>query len=353
MQKQSAASTTLFPDADTGITISGGSTRFTRFPWMDLIVEGTAIRVLHRDHLASVRFVTDGAGGLVEGTGYAAFGERLNGAITTQRGYIGQRHDPETGLVYLNARYHDPVFGRFVSPDDHDPVREGVGTNRYAYAGNDPVNRSDANGHNEANVDLIQAARMAAEAKERTLNFKAREVYKELSYADVLRGRYPRGVDQEVLARAIEMRLGNASGRAKDESGLLYSAALLATPVKGLSFGRTALTFEEELAASARQALARIGPGKGAAFGSRAHKTFSEINRAKGILTEQSYKGGFPVKYGTPGSVRVDAMRGTPLQPKAIGDLKTGGSTLTPQRIDEIRSHLPPVYRNIDIFEVR
>ena len=31
--------------------------------------------------------------------------------------------------------------------DDWDPINEGVGTNRYAYAANDPVNKSDANGH--------------------------------------------------------------------------------------------------------------------------------------------------------------------------------------------------------------
>jgi hypothetical protein len=36
---------------------------------------------------------------------------------------------------------------RFVSPDDFDPTLPGVGTNRYAYAGNDPVNKADPNGH--------------------------------------------------------------------------------------------------------------------------------------------------------------------------------------------------------------
>ncbi|MBB3352348.1 RHS repeat-associated protein [Rhizobium sp. BK049] len=36
------------------------------------------------------------------------------------RSYIGKRFDPETGLIYLNARY-DPAFGRFISPDDWDP----------------------------------------------------------------------------------------------------------------------------------------------------------------------------------------------------------------------------------------
>jgi hypothetical protein len=37
---------------------------------------------------------------------------------------------------------------RFVSPDNMDPTLPGVGTNRYSYAGNDPINKSDPNGHN-------------------------------------------------------------------------------------------------------------------------------------------------------------------------------------------------------------
>ncbi|MCP4074530.1 MAG: hypothetical protein GY742_22850, partial [Hyphomicrobiales bacterium] len=77
---------------------------------------------------------------------YAAYGER-QGNTTETKGFIGERHDPETGLMYLNARYYDPVTARFISPDDWDPVLDGVGTNRYAYAGNDPVNKSDPNGH--------------------------------------------------------------------------------------------------------------------------------------------------------------------------------------------------------------
>ncbi|MEO1700626.1 MAG: hypothetical protein AAFR71_01130 [Pseudomonadota bacterium] len=36
---------------------------------------------------------------------------------------------------------------RYISPDDWDPTIEGVGTNRYAYSANDPVNKSDPNGH--------------------------------------------------------------------------------------------------------------------------------------------------------------------------------------------------------------
>nr|WP_280514467.1 RHS repeat-associated core domain-containing protein [Chthonobacter albigriseus] len=78
------------------------------------------------------------------------------------RAFLGERHDgPGTGLIYLNARFLDPVLGRFITPDWWDPIdagvagqggaagvrSSGVGTNRYAYAANDPVNKSDPNGH--------------------------------------------------------------------------------------------------------------------------------------------------------------------------------------------------------------
>jgi RHS repeat-associated protein len=63
------------------------------------------------------------------------------------KGYIGERYDVETGLSYLHARYYDPALGRFLTPDTWDPTLPGVDINRYAYAGNDPVNGSDRNGH--------------------------------------------------------------------------------------------------------------------------------------------------------------------------------------------------------------
>jgi RHS repeat-associated protein len=139
---------TLYPSADVEIDDTlATSDAYTRYPHMDIKIVGYQVFFLHRDHLSSVRYVTNGAGATHETTAYAAYGERMNAAFQTQRAYIGERYDPETGLLYLNARYMDPTFGRFISPDDWDPVFEGVGTNRYAYAGNDPVNKSDRNGH--------------------------------------------------------------------------------------------------------------------------------------------------------------------------------------------------------------
>jgi hypothetical protein len=40
-----------------------------------------------------------------------------------------------------------PSQAKFLSPDTWDPMLPGVDINRYAYAGNDPINKSDPNGH--------------------------------------------------------------------------------------------------------------------------------------------------------------------------------------------------------------
>ncbi|NEY90150.1 RHS repeat-associated core domain-containing protein [Rhodobacteraceae bacterium KMS-5] len=62
------------------------------------------------------------------------------------KGWIGERFDPETGLQYLNARYYDPELGMFLQPDWFEVTKPGVGTNRYAYSFGDPVNKMDPGG---------------------------------------------------------------------------------------------------------------------------------------------------------------------------------------------------------------
>jgi RHS repeat-associated protein len=103
----------------------------------------------HRDHLASVKVISNASGQEVKRTVYRPCGEKgpETGTHAESKGYIGERHDVETGLIYLNARYYDPVIARFVSPDWLDPNKAGVGTNRYSYSDNDPVNKADNNGH--------------------------------------------------------------------------------------------------------------------------------------------------------------------------------------------------------------
>jgi RHS repeat-associated protein len=107
---------------------------------------------MHRDHLSSVRLITNAAGAQAERANYLPFGQQFP-ALTQSKGYIGEKFDPETGLQYLHARYYDPVLGRFMTPDWFDPTSPGVGTNRYAYCFDDPVNCSDPSGHDEDHSD--------------------------------------------------------------------------------------------------------------------------------------------------------------------------------------------------------
>ncbi len=103
--------------------------------------------VLHKDHLGSVRSVSDAYAGLKKSTAYAPYGKpTTSGSDPEPKSFIGERFDGETGLLYLNARYYDPVLARFISPDSLDPILPGVGTNRYAYSLNDPVNKRDPSG---------------------------------------------------------------------------------------------------------------------------------------------------------------------------------------------------------------
>ena len=49
---------------------------------------------------------------------YAPYGQkRTSDEPATDQGWIGEIEDDRTGLNYLNARYYDPVAGRFLSPD--------------------------------------------------------------------------------------------------------------------------------------------------------------------------------------------------------------------------------------------
>jgi RHS repeat-associated protein len=150
--RRGASGATIYLGSDIEISPTGV---FTKYPVADAIRVGTGASPvttwLHRDHLNSIRMRTNAAGGQSEVGFYWAYGEPASTSlfppITTSRRYIGEKYDASIGLYYLNGRYYDPYLGRFISPDWWDTTMPGVGTNRYAYAENDPINRSDPNGH--------------------------------------------------------------------------------------------------------------------------------------------------------------------------------------------------------------
>lgn len=115
------------------------------------LVNGVA-ETLHKDQLGSIRAMTDQLGTKSGHTTYKPFGEITADytAPTVEvetKGYIGERFDAGAGLQYLNARYYDPELAIFIQPDWWEVTQPGVGTNRYAYSANDPVNAADPGGN--------------------------------------------------------------------------------------------------------------------------------------------------------------------------------------------------------------
>ena len=111
--------------------------------------ETTSIYSFDKNLRGDVVGVLDNSGNVVVKYAYDAYGncKVVSGAdseIATLNPfrYRGYYFDRETGLYYLNARYYNPEWRRFISPDDTaylDP--ESVnGLNLYAYGNNDPVN---------------------------------------------------------------------------------------------------------------------------------------------------------------------------------------------------------------------
>jgi RHS repeat-associated protein len=94
------------------------------------------------DYLGSRRVVIDASSGTaIDRYRYSAWGEATQDTGSdVYRSFTGKQYDA-TGLIYFNARYYDPVTGRFLT---EDPAMKGI--NWYGYAGNNPLLNVDLNG---------------------------------------------------------------------------------------------------------------------------------------------------------------------------------------------------------------
>jgi RHS repeat-associated protein len=116
------------------------------------------VTYIHTDGLGSPVARTNAAGALISRTRYEPYGLTAGGATPTI-GFTGHVNDADTGLVYMQQRYYDPVAGRFLSID---PVTTDANTggsfNRYAYGNNSPYNYIDPDGRNGVAIGIIGGA---------------------------------------------------------------------------------------------------------------------------------------------------------------------------------------------------
>lgn len=78
---------------------------------------------------------------------YRPYGSLATGTAVSGPGYTGHVNDPDTALIYMQARYYDPAIGRFLSVDPKAPTAGNqFDFNRFAYVNDNPIRNVDPDG---------------------------------------------------------------------------------------------------------------------------------------------------------------------------------------------------------------
>ncbi|GEP43499.1 Ig-like domain-containing protein [Brevifollis gellanilyticus] len=105
-----------------------------------------------RDAHGSIRALVDANGQVVSAMDYDSHGVPLSvtpaGAPKSALGYNGEHFDADLGLVYLRARWYDPMLGRFHTRDPYQGMFEDpMSLQGYLFAHGDPESFIDPSGN--------------------------------------------------------------------------------------------------------------------------------------------------------------------------------------------------------------
>jgi RHS repeat-associated protein len=133
--------------ASVPLLIVDGSTSIIYGPGnlpLEQIGPGDTAVYYHHDSLGSTRLLTNESGGGLETVNYSPYGTPTiaSGTALTNLLFDGQYTDPSDGLIYMRARWYDPVTGQFLSVD---PAESQTGA-AYYYASDNPVSDDDLTG---------------------------------------------------------------------------------------------------------------------------------------------------------------------------------------------------------------
>jgi RHS repeat-associated protein len=122
-----------------------------------------------RDHLGSIRELTDASGTVRARYDYNIWGQRtkVSGNLDTDFGFAGFYLHAVSGLNFSRTRAYDSTLGKWTSVD---PIGEQGGLNLYGYVGNDPVTTTDPSGLFWYN-DLANWARRKAACYQKAIDF--------------------------------------------------------------------------------------------------------------------------------------------------------------------------------------
>jgi RHS repeat-associated protein len=112
-----------------------------------LMAHAGTVTYIYTDPQSTPLAEADAQGAIVATFDYRPYGQIASGSEASKPGYTGQVKDVDTGLNYMQARYYDPVLGRFIS---RDPIAPSAGDirsiNRFQYANSNPIAYTDPTG---------------------------------------------------------------------------------------------------------------------------------------------------------------------------------------------------------------
>ncbi|MDG2524199.1 RHS repeat-associated core domain-containing protein [Stenotrophomonas sp. HITSZ_GD] len=135
--------------------------------WLSLVASACAQTVtteyIHTDALGSPVATTNSSGSVVERQAYEPYGALISHGPTDGPGFTGHVEDSATGLTYMQQRYYDPEFGKFLSTDPvSSDFSRGENFNRYTYVDNNPYKNLDPDGRYKCTAG--KACKLVAEA---------------------------------------------------------------------------------------------------------------------------------------------------------------------------------------------
>ena len=136
--------------------------------WFEKNLQGDVVAVYNQAGTKLISYTYDAWGN--SSVSYYNSGASTTATYNPFR-YRGYYYDTETGLYYLQSRYYNPQWGRFLNADEIDYLgADGslLSYNLYAFCMNNPVNRYEINGNwslpNWAKVAIGAVATVAAVA---------------------------------------------------------------------------------------------------------------------------------------------------------------------------------------------
>lgn len=107
--------------------------------------DGSTNYFYSKDHLGSIRGMTDNSGSSVSDRAFDPYGRVMvvSESVAPDFGYAGMYFHARSGLNLTAGRPYSSVLGRWIT---RDPIAEDDGTNLFTYVGNSTLNRRDPSG---------------------------------------------------------------------------------------------------------------------------------------------------------------------------------------------------------------